>query len=176
MPNKKLNITLIMTLGISFLCSLLFILKQNSLNKSFLFIQLSTLLLYSCIEELIFRGLILREFLERKVTLKKSILISSMVFSVCHLMNFEFNCLDFTSLLPVSIKIGSMMILGVFLTYIYLQTGKISICFLTHADLNSILLFSKIQSEIIYIYFITILILSLILLHNYVLQKKEMLC
>ena len=74
--NKKLNLKLLMTLGLAFLYSFLNLFFQNSFNFSFIIIQLLTILFYCLIEELIFRGLILKAFLEKMLSTKKSIIIS----------------------------------------------------------------------------------------------------
>lgn len=174
--NKKLNLNLLMTLGLAFLYSLLNLLFQNSFNLVFITIQLLTILFYCLTEELIFRGLILKTFLEKKLSTKKSIISCSILFSLCHFISLNFSYIQINNVLPILIKLVYMIMLGTLLAYIYINTGKLSTSIFVHAGLNSILLFVKIQSQIICIYFLAIIGLILFLLHNYLLHKKETLC
>lgn len=174
--NKKLNLKLLMTLGLAFLYSFLNLFFQNSFNFSFIIIQLLTILFYCLIEELIFRGLILKAFLEKMLSTKKSIIICSILFSLCHFISLDISYIQINNVLPILIKLVYMIMLGTLLAYIYINTGKLSTSIFVHAGLNSILLFGTIQSQIICIYFLAIIFLILFLLHNYLLQKKETLC
>lgn len=174
--DKKLSLNLLMTLGLAFLYSFLNLLFQNSFNLVFMTIQLLTILFYCLTEELIFRGLILEAFLEKKLSTKKSIIICSILFSLCHFISLDFSYIQINNVLPLLIKLVYMIMLGTLLAYIYINTGKLSTSIFVHAGLNSILLFVKIQSQIICIYFLAIIGLILILLHNYLLHKKETLC
>lgn len=63
-----------MTLGLAFLYSFLNLFFQNSFNFAFIILQLLTILFYCLIEELIFRGLILKAFLEKMLSTKKVLL------------------------------------------------------------------------------------------------------
>ena len=75
------------------------------------------------IEEVLFRGLILRGFLARYST-KKAIILSSLLFAVFHLNIYQF--------LPT-------FILGIFLSWIFIKLHSLWPCIFFHAFYNSII-------------------------------------
>jgi hypothetical protein len=92
----------------------------NSTQTDVILLMFVTSLATGIYEEFLFRGVVLGSMLASKMTSKKSILFSAMLFSILHL----FVAQDY-ELIDVTLKLFNTFILGVILAYIYYAVGNI---------------------------------------------------
>jgi len=90
---------------------------------------LGVVVLSPLVEELWFRGLLLRTLRQREFTPTASVLIQGMVFALFHL-------LDGGALAGALVVIPELFVVGSFLGYLAVRSGKLSQSFFTHAGFN----------------------------------------
>lgn len=143
-------------------------------DSNILYILLTTLLIV-LVEEIIFRGILISNIVSSK---EMKILISSLVFAICHISRFlsTFNPFDLTS-------IAYAFVLGLITSTIYVYGGSLSFSFIFH------LLFNVLNQNIYSLFYIKemnylsyflinigvgIIVLSyLFIIYFYYLRKKE---
>ena len=121
------------------------------------------------LEELLFRGQILDEFLKHQSKFK-SIIYSSLIFGSVHLLNIS----SLSSIIPVLSQVAYSFVLGLILAYVYLKTDNIIIPIVFHSlfnILNSIVISSVFILKLDFVYYIVnifvgIITLVYLIIHN----------
>lgn len=93
----------------------------------FIFLNLIFVLSIGFIEEIYFRGIILKIWLDKNT--KKAIIISSILFAICHLMNV----MGGAGIIEVILQICFAFVYGVVLSYIFIISKSIWPCIIIHA-------------------------------------------
>lgn len=109
-----------------------------SILESILFVI--SMICVGFLEEIIFRGFLFKALC--KDSLNQAILISSITFGIGHIVNL----LNGAELIPTLFQIGYAFSAGYLFTILFLKTGSLIPCILTHSAINSLSCFAAERS------------------------------
>ena len=114
-----------------------------TLNGSFLetVLYIMSMIAVGILEEVIFRGLLFTAM--RKNSLKRAVVVSSLTFGFGHIVNL----LNGAQLLPTLLQIVYASAAGFLFTVIFLKSGSLLPCILTHCAINSFSAFASQRSQ-----------------------------
>ena len=92
-------------------------------------------------EEIIFRGFLFKAISKENLT--RGIIISSVTFGIGHIVNL----LNGEAFLPTLMQIGYAVALGYLFTILFLKTGSLVPCIVTHGVINSLSAFAPERSN-----------------------------
>lgn len=94
------------------------------------------------LEELIFRGFLFKAL--AKDNLKQAIIISSVTFGIGHIVNL----LNGAEVVPTLLQVCYAVAIGFLFTYIFLTSGSLWPCILTHGAVNGLSVFASEKAEL----------------------------
>lgn len=95
------------------------------------------------LEEVIFRGFLFKALCREN--LRQAVLISSLTFGFGHIVNL----LNGAAVLPTLLQIGYAMAIGFLFTVIFLKSGSLIPCIVTHSVVNSLSVFAVEGSKVL---------------------------
>lgn len=125
-------------------------------SKSEIIFYILNMINVGFIEEIIFRGFLIR--MMGKDNVKSAIIISSITFGIGHIINL-FHGADFISTL---MQICSAVSIGYLFAIIFYKSRSLIPCIITHSLLNAFSIFSVSNSKTMYLESIFLIIISLI--------------
>ncbi len=102
---------------------------------------IGTMLLTGLLEELIFRGLLFRAM--AKDNQKTAILVGSLTFGIGHIVNL----LNGAALVPTLLQVAYATAIGYLFIVIFLKSGSLWPCILTHSAINALSVFATEHSD-----------------------------
>ena len=104
-------------------------------------LRVVSMLCVGFIEEIIFRGFLFRAI--SAVNMKRAVVISSVTFGIGHIVNLLSGAPTFDTMMQIVYAVA----LGFLFTIIFLQSGSLIPCILTHSAINSLSTFGVVQTS-----------------------------
>ena len=104
-------------------------------------LRVVSMLFVGFIEEIIFRGFLFRAMCGTNV--KRAVVISSVTFGIGHIVNLLSGAPLFSTLMQIVYAVA----LGFLFTIIFLKSGSLIPCILTHSAINALSTFARVQTD-----------------------------